>query len=771
MLEFIQKEIWVIEKEDINRSKLFNFFLPDNRAALLAVNAAGKFHELITYEGLLQGKDMRSYVVCGSDMFDKANRFYDVLDNRELLLPILNTEFEIISFFRWNAQIERATFRMQDCDGVRNIFISGCDEVNIRILQQLDAAQIYKEKQIFLCGEGWEVVLSYIKLSGSYEVVEQLPQKQEAVLIKSGGGIDLHTAESYVTTYTLKEEFKSKRIFVYGANLNGQMILANLEFMGVHVHGIIDDECEEENSFLIWPIVKSKDIIGQPDIIVVCAGFLHSKIYQLLGDACALVVYENIFQWDETLNKEKYILIYESVNALEEVKKKINLCGGEVSGEFLVHNLTKDKIEELKKEKANLVFALPSAEVLKYNKSCNVLSERLKRNIYRTTPYLCSDFHRLEVTNPFVRINNAKTQGRKIFLYGIKETYGAVWQKLFRYLGIDFDGMVDDNPGEQSGIKSVYDLMYEEIDSVFLILGFDAYKWHMICNNLESMGFSDRNVLGMLEFSASVLDAVVDIQLGHVILCEGEEIQQYPGFHIIGGERKNNYKIVTLGGSTTDDAIYRGKLRSWPQCLFDKLKSEKEIVIYNAAVSGYTSCQEVLKLLRDVCALRADLIISFSGVNDLLVRENDNPFLSGYLADVWKQLPISHWGGISKQLSEGKELRGFDFWYTMEEIMYSISSIFGAKFLCFAQPIMFSQEKLSQERRWEFERIEAKKSAIEFRKKAGRIEKDWFVNLTDILDNEPQVFVDFVHVDEEGNNIIADHIYRHIEHILQQRRE
>lgn len=43
--------------------------------------------------------------------------------------------------------------------------------------------------------------------------------------------------------------------------------------------------------------------------------------------------------------------------------------------------------------------------------------------------------------------------------------------------------------------------------------------------------------------------------------------------------------------------------------------------------------------------------------------------------------------------------------------------------------------------------------------------------MTDMLDGFPEVFFDLMHVDEEGNNIIADHIYRHIEHILQQRRE
>ncbi len=549
MLEFIQKEIWVVEKEDLNRSKLFNFFLPDNRAALLAVNAAGKFHELISYEGLLQRKEMRSYVVCGGEMFAEANQFYSVLANRELLLPILNTEFEIISFFRWNAQIERATFRMQDCDGVRNIFISGCDEVNIRILQQLDAAETYKKKQIFLCGEGWEIVLSHVKFSGSYQIVEQLPENKEAVLIKAGGEVDFDTAESFVSVYTLKEEYKPKRIFVYGANLDGQMILSNLEFMGVHVHGIVDDECEKENSFLIWPIVKSKDIIGQPDVIIVCERILRTEINSRLKSDGQLVVYEDIFQWDKSLSKKKCILLYESVHALEEVRKQIESCFGEVETELSVEQLTDDMLAEVKEADGNLVFALLPSGFFKTDKYCYLLSRKLGRKVYRSIPYLHHDIWPFQSINPFVRINNAVGQGKKFILYGVYETYGSVWKKLFRYLQIDFSVVVDDISVNGREEKNIYDLMYEDIGNIFLVLGFDVHKWCHICENLQLMGFSDRNALGLFEFSELILDAAVDIQLGHVILYEKEGLKEYSGFHIIGDEGKDKFKIVTLGGA------------------------------------------------------------------------------------------------------------------------------------------------------------------------------------------------------------------------------
>lgn len=600
---------------------------------------------------------------------------------------------------------------------------------------------------------------SLLGFSGNCHIVERLPKKQDAVLIKSGGDIDLQTAESYVTTYTLKEKFKSKRIFVYGANLNGQKIMSNLEFMEVHVHGIIDDKCNEEQNFLIWPIMNSKDIIGKPDIIVVCERWRRKEINQRLQSACQVYAYEDIFQWDETLNEKKYVLLYDSVQALERVKGNIKSYSGEIEEEISVNKLAEKMIDT----EANIVFPLQPSSWYKTDRYCYVLSKKLKSKIYRSMPYLHRDLDAIQEVNPFVRIYNAMTQGRKFILYGTHEPYSAIWRKLFRYLELDFESVVDDEPERGGDVKNVYDLMYESSDNILLVLGFDTYNWSRVCDNLKKMGFSGKSVLGMHQFEQLALDATVDIQLGHIMLYEGEGLEQYVGYQMYGVEGKDKYKIVTLGGSTTADTVYR--VKSWPNCLYDKMKSERDVVIYNAAVDAYTSCQELLKLLRDVCALRPNLVISFSGFNDLMTRENGNPFLPIYLGVVWESIPVRHWGGCLKQLPVEEELKGFDFWYKMEEIMNSVSSIFGFRFLCFAQPMLFSQENLSQEKRWIFEK-DGRKSAIEFRKKAEGIKQEWFIDMTDMLDDFPEVFFDLIHVNEEGNRMIAEHIYHHIERYL-----
>jgi lysophospholipase L1-like esterase len=72
--------------------------------------------------------------------------------------------------------------------------------------------------------------------------------------------------------------------------------------------------------------------------------------------------------------------------------------------------------------------------------------------------------------------------------------------------------------------------------------------------------------------------------------------------------------ILTMGGSTTDSA--RGD-HSWPEEL-SKLLAERGLsaTVVNGGTSGYTTNQELLKLVRDGLEFKPDIVISYSGVND-----------------------------------------------------------------------------------------------------------------------------------------------------------
>jgi lysophospholipase L1-like esterase len=72
--------------------------------------------------------------------------------------------------------------------------------------------------------------------------------------------------------------------------------------------------------------------------------------------------------------------------------------------------------------------------------------------------------------------------------------------------------------------------------------------------------------------------------------------------------------ILVLGGSTTD-GVHND--HSWPEEL-SKLLAQRKVsgIVVNGGTSGYSSNQELLKLLRDGLEFKPNIIISYSGVND-----------------------------------------------------------------------------------------------------------------------------------------------------------
>jgi lysophospholipase L1-like esterase len=72
--------------------------------------------------------------------------------------------------------------------------------------------------------------------------------------------------------------------------------------------------------------------------------------------------------------------------------------------------------------------------------------------------------------------------------------------------------------------------------------------------------------------------------------------------------------ILVMGGSTTDAVSDE---QSWPEELAKLLaRSRTSATVINGGNSGYSTNQELLKLVRDGLEFNPDIIISYSGVND-----------------------------------------------------------------------------------------------------------------------------------------------------------
>ena len=141
-------------------------------------------------------------------------------------------------------------------------------------------------------------------------------------------------------------------------------------------------------------------------------------------------------------------------------------------------------------------------------------------------------------------------------------------------------------------------------------------------NGVELPFIGFRSGLGAPEPLGGQIFSVLDPQLGFARRnpeASGKWEKQYywiNGFAVYGRKEAalKHPVILTLGGSTTDGIEFD---HSWPEEL-SKILVEKGIngTVVNGGTGGYSTNQELLKLLRDGLEFKPDIIISYSGVND-----------------------------------------------------------------------------------------------------------------------------------------------------------
>jgi len=182
----------------------------------------------------------------------------------------------------------------------------------------------------------------------------------------------------------------------------------------------------------------------------------------------------------------------------------------------------------------------------------------------------------------------------------------------------------------------------------------------------------------------------------------------YRGFAIYSNrplEQLDRPLILTLGGSTTDPLHHDA---SWPEELA-KLLVERGLAgtVVNGAAGGYSTNQELLKLIRDGIEFRPDLVISYSGVNDRgsygslphpmvhryqrtllrnLTQSGTAPLVPNTisllksLADPDNESQLSYTLGVKTKRSMGE-------WYARNlSLMHAVTQASGAEFLAVVQP-------------------------------------------------------------------------------------
>lgn len=255
-------------------------------------------------------------------------------------------------------------------------------------------------------------------------------------------------------------------------------------------------------------------------------------------------------------------------------------------------------------------------------------------------------------------------------------------------------------------------------------------------------------------------------------------------------------RIVALGGSTTDpfNSVLGGSAavgwslspNNWPQELANLLaKPGIGAKVFNLGVGGYSSNQEVLKLIRDGLLLSPHLVISLNGVNDLgfiWSCSPEYPMVSPYQHRVVTFLSDANAGmKVSLGMKADPKFGAVGQWEKNIRTMRAVSKEFGAEYLCFLQPIMgFGAYSLSAAEEEMLKRaMQASASQGQIRSTPGVHASDYqealdnfyrastgmckripyCVDLTDAFKGKTGMYVDARHVSTEGNRVISRAIF------------
>lgn len=356
-------------------------------------------------------------------------------------------------------------------------------------------------------------------------------------------------------------------------------------------------------------------------------------------------------------------------------------------------------------------------------------------------------------------------EGKNIYIFG----NGCLEKEFIEYLSLlDYNCagfLVEemDNGNERNcdryPVRYVEEIIYESNFYIWMYGKEKAY-W------LEKLGlrqYTDYMChVGYVGISRKRKDCL-DVNLGYNYSAEGI---RYPGIMVYGAERKENYKIAVLGGSTSDGAMY--PFKSWPELLYEELECDN-LTIYNAGVCGYKSGQELIRLVRDILPLKPYMVIVFDGYNDTWGSPK-YPFAFGYVQKVFNYAKDyvedlctgERYDDVCLGSVAGNDLA--ENWLSNLRSMYAIARDRKIKFYGFCQPMLASKEgKTIKEKNM---LLSLPSSYLEreingsLRKRLEQMERlpDYLHDLSHIFDNTEDIYMDEIHVWEEGNRIIAKEI-------------
>lgn len=362
---------------------------------------------------------------------------------------------------------------------------------------------------------------------------------------------------------------------------------------------------------------------------------------------------------------------------------------------------------------------------------------------------------------------------RKLVIYGTGREAAAL-KRLLEMLDIQIAYFVDDVElgYKQWGreVRPVYNLLYEKEDTFKVIVMSEKKENIEVLNRMGLVMGKDYSNYYVYT-TATAKKYILDPHLGYNFLSAKSD-DTMPGIVELGD---GEFVIALLGGSTTDGDAYSYK--SWGELLFEKLTHEGYSVrILNGGCGGYTTPQELIKLIRDIIPQRPDVIIDYTGVNDSALV-NDYPFVHGYQTKLFAYLAEEvkyddGWRSTDSKYTLGVKHNRHNDQMFIDNIrmMNNICKDYGVLYLAFLQPCLAAKKKEFSDYGYElmlhlsFERGGWKpfEDTRQFYEKVRRSMSGYAEDITSLLDDADDVYLDWCHINERGNEMIAQYMYEYL---------
>jgi len=395
--------------------------------------------------------------------------------------------------------------------------------------------------------------------------------------------------------------------------------------------------------------------------------------------------------------------------------------------------------------------------------------------------------------------------------------FGASIRGIFLYREIIRRGrkiayLVDsDTSKHQDSDPKIVDpleLLYENSDEIFIIIS--AMHSNSILNVLEGYGINKESNIetffSITEYPKNEESSLIDFMLGY------NRSTTLTGFETLQSiDQASQLNIIILGGSTTDPTYSEtgsSRTGSWPRTLHELL-CEQNIPhkIYNGGIHGYTSAQELLKLIRDCLGLKPDIIISLDGINDnsnFYWHQGKHPKTHTYFSEISK-LINSIIANETKQKSAREITYGIPSmeqppkqeWLDNQKMMHAICKTFGIRYINFIQPFgthdLEYLASIKDDYAWfwmiwnilnDLPRVEKggcskeifdttfeseinspnEENPYHFLKsiQESSTEFDFIIDISDVFYGQPGVFIDNCHLRNEGNRILGKRIFNEL---------